>query len=435
MLLSSRYYKTLEEKIIYYHDHGCSVNKIRKYTGCRSAKIIYCIRNYEITGEIPKAKKRGRPTKLTNSTLESILSSTIENRAKPAYQIAKELSDKGICEISASTVNRGRHKLELNYKPPKIKQFLTEQQKSDRVKFAHSLLANDFPFEKLVFSDESRFCSVSDKKFRWYRKEDCDEQCFATKEKFSTSIMIFGAIGIDFKSRLIICERSIDALYYREVLSQSNLIDSLDAKHGQGNWVFMQDGAPAHTAKITTLFLQKRMQFLKIWPANSPDLNPIEHLWGAMKRILKNTEIESKEHLIETIQNIWNNFPQDSINSLIYSFYGRLRLIIDQKGESISDLLRKGIHNIPEFPIPKFNDIWDLNELIVACDPSVNDNTIEVSSKLPWTSEEIILLMNKVKEFGTQWSKVALFFPNRTPASLRNKFKQVVQSNFVETEF
>ena len=149
-----------------------------------------------------------------------------------------------------------------------------------------------------------------------------------------------------------------------------------------------------------------------MWPANSPDLNPIEHLWGAMKRILKNTEIESKEHLIETIQNIWNNFPQDSINRLIYSFYGRLRLIIDQKGESISDLLRKGFHNIPEFPIPKFNDIWDLNELIVACDPSVNDNTIEVSSKLPWTSEEIILLMNKVKEFGTQWSKVALFFPN-----------------------
>ena len=147
MLLSSRSYKTLEEKIIYYHDHGCSVNKIRKYTGCRSAKIIYCIRNYEITGEIPKAKKRGRPKKLTNSTPESILSSTIENRAKPAYQIAKELSDKGICEISASTVNRGRHKLELNYKPPKIKQFLTEQQKSDRVKFAHSLLANDFPFE------------------------------------------------------------------------------------------------------------------------------------------------------------------------------------------------------------------------------------------------------------------------------------------------
>ena len=96
------------------------------------------------------------------------------------------------------------------------------------LKFAHSLLANDFPFEKLVFSDESRFCSVSDKKFRWYRKEDCDEQCFATKEKFSTSIMVFGAIGIDFKSRLIICERSIDALYYREVLSQSNLIDSLD---------------------------------------------------------------------------------------------------------------------------------------------------------------------------------------------------------------
>ena len=90
-VIEARHYKTDEAKIIYYYDKGCSLNQISRYTGCRYAKIRFCIAEYEKTGEIPKAKKRGRPTKLTNETLTAIMASTLENRAKPSYQIAKEL--------------------------------------------------------------------------------------------------------------------------------------------------------------------------------------------------------------------------------------------------------------------------------------------------------------------------------------------------------
>lgn len=424
-VIEARHYKTDEAKIIYYYDKGCSLNQISRYTGCRYAKIRFCIAEYEKTGEIPKAKKRGRPTKLTNETLTAIMASTLENRAKPSYQIAKELFENGICEISTTTVNRGRHQLELNYKSPKVKQALTETQKADRIKFAHSLLANEFEFNRLIFSDESRFCLTSDNKCIWYRKGDYDEQCFTTREKFSISIMVFGAIGIDYKSELVFCEKSVDALYYREVIEKSHIIPTLDEKYGEGNWIFMQDGAPAHTARITTSFLQKRMKFLKIWPANSPDLNPIEHLWGAMKRILKNKEIKTKKELKEIIQIIWDSFPQESINRLIESFCGRLRMVLAVNGNSISDLLRKGIHSIPSFPFPLFENIWSLKELLLERDPTVNDSAIEFTTKLPWSFEEIILLLNKIKEFGQDWGKIGKFFPTRTVTSLCNKFNQL----------
>ena len=430
LVFNARYYTTDEEKIIYYHQHGCSLTKIREYTGCRNEKIRRCINHFENTGEIPRPLTRGRPTKLSTATMTSILAYTMENRMIPGYEVAKELSEKGICSISASTVNRARHMLDLQYKPPKIKQSLTENQKKLRTIFAHSMIYNSINMERIVFSDESRFCLTSDNRFRWYRKHDMDEQCFCTKEKYIWSIMVFGAIGIDFKSKLVICKENIDAVYFREVINQSNLVPDLDAKYGQGQWIFMQDGAPAHSSRLTKLFIQKRMKSLNNWPANSPDMNPIEHLWGAMKQILKQNVTHTKEELIETIQKVWMEFPQESINRLVQSFADRLRMVIHDNGESISDRLRKGIHRLPAFAFPQYDAecFYTVNDLICEFDPDVDDSPAEIRSKRPWTHEEIEILLNKVKEIGYHWKIMATYFNDRTPESLMHKYRSIIQT-------
>ncbi|VDB83850.1 Bgt-50199 [Blumeria graminis f. sp. tritici] len=50
------------------------------------------------------------------------------------------------------------------------------------------------------------------------------------------------------------------------------------------SWLFvMQDNAPAHTEANTTENMSQRLIQLIFWPANSPDLNPIEAVWKRMK--------------------------------------------------------------------------------------------------------------------------------------------------------
>ena len=100
-------------------------------------------------------------------------------------------------------------------------------------------------------------------------------------------------------------------------------------------------------------------------------------------------------------------------------------MVLAVNGNSISDLLRKGIHSIPSFPFPLFENIWSLKELLLERDPTVNDSAIEFTTKLPWSLEEIILLLNKIKEFGQDWGKIGKFFPTRTVTSLCNKFNQL----------
>ncbi len=54
------------------------------------------------------------------------------------------------------------------------------------------------------------------------------------------------------------------------------------------DFIFQQDLAPAHTAKSTKNWLNDHGVGALDWPANSADLNPIENIWGIVKRKMRN---------------------------------------------------------------------------------------------------------------------------------------------------
>ena len=248
---------TPEERIVYLYRQGKSIQDIRRITKHSFEKVDNTIKHFLRFGVAPETPKKGRPTNLTNQALTMITLLTVQNRMSSCLLISNQLKQNGILGCSPTTVRKGRHMLHFDYKPPKHRQFLSEEQKFQRVQFANSVLCSDFDFDRIIFSDESRFCLGPDNAFRWYRRGENTPDCFDETVKYDVSVMVYGAIGIGYKSKLVFCSDGVDNQEYRQILDQSEMFQVLDARYGAGNYVFMQDGAPAHRCSLTTLYLKK----------------------------------------------------------------------------------------------------------------------------------------------------------------------------------
>ncbi len=69
---------------------------------------------------------------------------------------------------------------------------------------------------------------------------------------------------------------------------QHFMLPSADQHFKDAEFIFQQDLAPAHTAKSTKTWLNDQGVGVLDWPANSPDLNLIENIWGIVKRKMRN---------------------------------------------------------------------------------------------------------------------------------------------------
>ena len=71
-----------------------------------------------------------------------------------------------------------------------------------------------------------------------------------------------------------------------------------------------------------------------VWPIQSPDLNPIEHLWGYLKRRFAEHENSSSgiHELWKRIQVDWEEISVAECQKLIESMPRRIEAVLKAKG-------------------------------------------------------------------------------------------------------
>lgn len=203
-----------------------------------------------------------------------------------------------------------------------------------------------FTDEKIFYIDPPVNTSTSRVWSSASKKSDVSPQRLVRQRaKFSPHVMVSAGVCCVGKGRLHFVDEKakINAKYYTEQLLPQ-LIE--DCRSLMGNdFVFQQDGAPAHTAGQTQEWLMQNCpEFINKneWPPNSPDLNPLDYsVWGAMLQRFEKIKPKPKNvaELKVALQNIWEELPQQSIKKTVMSFRKRLQACVRADGGHFEHLL------------------------------------------------------------------------------------------------
>ncbi|GFW20894.1 transposable element Tcb2 transposase [Trichonephila clavipes] len=160
--------------------------------------------------------------------------------------------------IVPQTISRHLAEANLKSKCPFRALPLTPEHRQLRVQWCQTRsMWNVTDWQKVVFSDESRFVSgTDDNRVRVWRHPACDSW-----------------------STLIVMHETLTGQRYVDDNLRPHVGPFLNGLQGAN---FQQDNVLPHTAKVAQDFLRP-FQTLP-WAARSPDLSPVEHVWDQLKR-------------------------------------------------------------------------------------------------------------------------------------------------------
>lgn len=218
------------------------------------------------------------------------------------------------------------------------KPLLTEKQKATRLEFALAYINwTQEQWDRVLWTDEASI------KVGWFGQiyitrtvgEEFEEACLVPKFRKYSSCMIWGIISSRRVYDIHIFDAgSINAARYcDECLSLLNTTrcDYIIENDGDEP-IFMQDNAKIHKARITMdLLRQLRLEILD-WPANSPDLNPIENIWSILKRRIGAYFPKTREEVEKAVREEWPKLTSDDVGPCTSNMRERLQAVIDAEG-------------------------------------------------------------------------------------------------------
>lgn len=130
------------------------------------------------------------------------------------------------------------------------------------------------------------------------------------------NVMVWGAMAASGAGSLHFIEGKMNKMDYLNILKQY-LPQTTEKLNLSARSLFVHHNDPKLTALVVKEWLLCNTKSVLPHPPQSPDLNPIEHLWAYVEKELRKRTVHGKNQLKEAIREIWNSIPVEVTANLV----------------------------------------------------------------------------------------------------------------------
>lgn len=325
-----------KSKIVALRQAGLSLGAIMKQLKVKKSTIRSVWQKYQLTGSVSNKAVIGRPKKLALTDVRRLCRTVIKSPKLSIASITSRLNSSICTPVCSKTVRRYLRTNKFHGRTSAKKLLLSPTTRLLRLRWCRDQLAllafsPDF-FNRVLFSDEVRFGISSDGPVWVWRKanERYRPQCTIGRSSVRQSIMYWGCISHDGTVTLARCSNNMNASEYIDALEGA----AVQVASSEFGLVFMDDNAPIHRAHVVQEWKTRNGVGSLHWPAYSPDLNPIENIWGLIKNKIHSSPypLATLAELDAAVQREWANLTPGYIKTLYSSMKRRLLACIRAHG-------------------------------------------------------------------------------------------------------
>jgi len=260
----------------------------------------------------------------------------LRNITKENISIRKLAAVPGI-EVSKDTIHR-RLKESQNVVYKKFARIpkLLPRHINNRLEWSKKFMTWDLEWQSVIFSDEKKFNLDGPDGWMYYwhdiRKA---EQGKMSRQMGGGSCMVWAAFGYNGFTDIAFIDGKLNSEKYADILKEYLL--PIAKNIGGHNYKFQQDNCSIHTSKYMDAWFRQNNMNLQEHPAVSPDLNPMENLWGILVRDVYNNgrQFETVMQLKMQIKDSWAKMNKEVGQRLIKSMKDRVFKLILNRGSYI----------------------------------------------------------------------------------------------------